>query len=214
MNCLRVPVWIGVLATAIGLAGPAQAISVQPFSTLPSDIDGDLIANGSDNAPTIPNLAQEDMDGDGIGDAADPSPFNARVDFFNDLELSLVSPFVPGQDLSLFLDFMGNAEPDIRYTAVLFEVNGSTVGGITDITDDLVAEFNAAQFAFLNSANSFNIEARLVSPVAFGEMFLASDNITVSSVPLPVSAVLLLSGVVGIAALRTHREKGPVFFGG
>ncbi|WP_372791039.1 calcium-binding protein, partial [Paraconexibacter sp.] len=39
-----------------------------------ADADGDGIADGSDNCPSIANPTQADADGDGIGDACDPTP--------------------------------------------------------------------------------------------------------------------------------------------
>lgn len=40
----------------------------------PGDLDGDGVANGSDNCPSVANPSQVDTDGDGLGDACDPTP--------------------------------------------------------------------------------------------------------------------------------------------
>jgi cytosine/adenosine deaminase-related metal-dependent hydrolase len=53
----------------------------------PSDSDGDGLTNGSDKCPTVfdpprpmDDGAQPDLDGDGVGDACDPTPLPADID--------------------------------------------------------------------------------------------------------------------------------------
>ncbi len=45
-----------------------------------ADTDGDGIANGNDNCPTMSNSSQADADGDGLGDACDACPNDAGND--------------------------------------------------------------------------------------------------------------------------------------
>ena len=48
--------------------------------TPPADSDGDGIVDGDDNCIFIPNPAQTDTDGDGVGDLCDPTPTGPETD--------------------------------------------------------------------------------------------------------------------------------------
>ena len=45
-----------------------------------SDLDGDDVANQTDNCPTVANSAQSDFDGDGLGDVCDGDADGDNVD--------------------------------------------------------------------------------------------------------------------------------------
>jgi hypothetical protein len=66
----------GLVATTLCCSGGAAA----PDAGDPNDVDGDGIANASDNCPRNTNASQHDEDGDGVGDACDncPSTTNAN----------------------------------------------------------------------------------------------------------------------------------------
>ncbi len=53
---------------------PLDANTTSCGSFNPDDVDGDTIANGTDNCPTTPNTNQLDTDSDGKGDVCDPCP--------------------------------------------------------------------------------------------------------------------------------------------
>jgi hypothetical protein len=52
-------------------SNPTANISLRAL-TVSLDADGDGVADSTDNCPGFSNPGQEDMDGDGIGDACDP----------------------------------------------------------------------------------------------------------------------------------------------
>jgi hypothetical protein len=83
----------------------------------PIDIDGDLVADGVDNCPTVSNPTQTDCNGDGIGDACELAA--GAPDFNNDtipdvcqcLADLFVDRQVNGADLGALLAFWGPVNP-------------------------------------------------------------------------------------------------------
>lgn len=70
--------FIHLAASAHSTADPAlfNTASMDLEVADPNDLDGDRVANGSDNCPMVPNADQLDTDGEGIGDACDADPNN------------------------------------------------------------------------------------------------------------------------------------------
>lgn len=64
--------------------------SALPDAANPDDLDGDGIANAADNCPHVANPSQHDEDGDGDGDACDDCPTIANPDQADTTELALM----------------------------------------------------------------------------------------------------------------------------
>ena len=56
-----------------GASSNLRGYTIDGFA-LVFDLDGDGVADGDDNCPTVANADQADVDGDGVGDACDPCP--------------------------------------------------------------------------------------------------------------------------------------------
>jgi len=57
--------------------GPVRP-DIGAYERVAPDVDGDGVANGSDNCPYAANVGQADQDGDGVGDACDRCPATAE----------------------------------------------------------------------------------------------------------------------------------------
>ena len=84
------------------------AIDFAPFWSGRYDPDGDGLEEPADNCPSVPNVDQDDYDGDGAGDACDTDDDNDGVTDDQD-----TFPFDPNESADTDGDGIGNnADPD------------------------------------------------------------------------------------------------------
>jgi hypothetical protein len=99
---------------------PAESTDADTTRCTGHDEDGDFIADGCDNCPTVPNVDQLDIEevvngaiADGVGDACDPRPTRAG-------------------DSIAFFDACTQANPEfVRFNATSFADDGMVLGSIT-----------------------------------------------------------------------------------
>ncbi len=113
-----------------GLRGSLQDGVVYRFE---QDRDVDGILDGSDNCPTVSNVLQGDTDGDGIGNACDACPNDARFDGHDHCHEQVVCDTANSDD-DQFGDACDNC-PNIT-NPTQQDTDGDTLGDACDPDDD------------------------------------------------------------------------------
>jgi len=78
--------------------GAGQVVAPNGTCKPAEDMDGDGVADATDNCPTVPNPGQQDSDGDGIGDACDSCPSGTDTDRDGICDAVDNCPTVPNPD--------------------------------------------------------------------------------------------------------------------
>jgi hypothetical protein len=101
----------------------------------PNDVDGDGIANASDNCPNVANPDQANEDGDGFGDACDDCPpfpsTGADADGDGVGDLCDPHPTTPGDSIVLFEGFANGMPPMWTATGPWTVSNGDLISTVT-----------------------------------------------------------------------------------
>eukprot|EP00914_Ancora_sagittata_P003864 GHVO01008355.1.p1 GENE.GHVO01008355.1~~GHVO01008355.1.p1 ORF type:complete len:276 (-),score=7.56 GHVO01008355.1:43-870(-) len=142
------------------------AMIEEGLANLVLDVDADGILDGDDNCPEVHNVQQEDIDGDGMGDACDAC--NNLIwtggDMNGDLNISIT-------DILILVDvILGTTESQCGYEAA--NVNGDEVVNIIDVIRlvQLVIGGNEQQaISFLERTLSESDFAHLMSSVMLEE---------------------------------------------
>lgn len=123
--------WAPILV-ALAACGDSAAL---PDAGDPNDLDGDGIANASDNCPHVRNTNQHDEDGDGVGDVCDDCPTIANTNQADTTEAQLLQfpdgvgdacdlrPALAGDRIAAFFPFATEAE------AMQWHGDGWTIAG-------------------------------------------------------------------------------------
>jgi len=149
------------------------------------DFDHDFVPEECDNCPGVQNSDQKDSDGDGIGDACDPS--SAGPVHFNEIYVSHA-----GTDDQEYIELVGTPGLALdAYMVMILEGEGAN-RGVVDLAVDLTGQVVPADGFFV-------LGGSLVPNV---DLVLGSTNLiengTETFLLLEVSAPLVVAGLLGV----------------
>lgn len=214
------PRWIAIALLAMAACDTVFGIE-RPDDPPPEDLDGDGVADASDNCPAHPNTSQGDEDADTIGDACDLCPLDTdptqpQLDADGDGVGDACDPSaIEDNDLVLFLGFADEADL-ARFTGTLgWRVEGGALRNLDAETAGLV--LTTALSGELRVRTAVEIE-EVGSAALIAESFALRLHTIPSSLPHPDGLACELIDITvpttndhGVAAARYEDDQpGPI----
>lgn len=142
-----------VTITATGADGVVTATCTLAATAAPVDTDGDGIADGVDNCPTIANPDQLDTDGNGIGDvcevAVGGSDVFVTVLISDDPALAGTSEYIVSAAPVTAAEVTPGAGVTVTFTN---DATGDVITGVTDANGFVLVTLPAGTYTITNSA--------------------------------------------------------------
>jgi hypothetical protein len=168
--------------------GPGQIVAPDGTCKPAEDLDGDGVADASDNCPTVANASQADTDHDGIGDACDSCPSGTDTDHDGVCDAVDNCPTVSNSSQQ---DSDGNGIGDLCDTSRLFAPLSSPESVTcfhSGVGADLATIIGASRYAILASVPA------AVSATSSGPRFCQLDVIRYADGALIRARVNLANG--------------------
>lgn len=226
---MRIARLITVAILALGLASEGQAVTVGMRDTFETGPElwrtASLLGTVADNGPSAPGSSALLMDADGFGALGrlvgrNESQWTGDFSGAGVTAISLDLNNTGATDLTIRLSFRGSTIASDTYTTdgfslaagsgwqtAVFDVRAS---GLDDVlgNDAASALTNIAEMRIVHSPNggfggSLNSDGGVPDVVAT----LHVDNIT--AIPEPSTALLLVGGLLGLAAARSDPQQAP-----